>query len=136
VIQTYQPENASIVSAAAQNYEQFYEKEILYRTIMEYPPVIHMMAILITSETEEDGEFLCEEIKKIIEKEKESYKIIGPAQANIFKIRDIYRRVIYIKHAEKEKIISLKNIIEEKIKAEAKVKKADILFDLNPMNGY
>ena len=136
VIQTYQPENASIVSAAAQNYEQFYEKEILYRTIMEYPPVIHMMAILITSETEEDGEFLCEEIKKIIEKEKESYKIIGPAQANIFKIRDIYRRVIYIKHAEKEKIIFLKNTIEEKIKAEAKVKKADILFDLNPMNGY
>ena len=136
VIQTYQPENASIVSAAAQNYEQFYEKEILYRTIMEYPPVIHMMAILITSKKEEDGAVLCEKIKKIIEEEKESYRIVGPAQANIFKIKDIYRRVIYIKHAQKEKIISLKNTIEEKIKAEVKLRKADILFDLNPMNGY
>lgn len=136
VIQTYQPENASIVSAAAQNYEQFYEKEILYRTIMEYPPVIHMMAILITSEKEEDGLLLCEEIKKIIENEKESYRIIGPAQANIFKIKDIYRRVIYIKHQNKEKIIFLKNTIEEKIKPEVKLRKADILFDLNPMNGY
>ncbi len=136
VIQTYQPENASIVSAAAQNYEQFYEKEILYRTIMEYPPVIHMMAILITSKKKEDGAVLCEKIKKIIEEEKESYRIIGPAQANIFKIKDIYRRVIYIKHAQKEKIISLKNTIEEKIKAEVKLRKADILFDLNPMNGY
>lgn len=75
-------------------------------------------------------------IKKIIEEEKESYRIVGPAQANIFKIKDIYRRVIYIKHAQKEKIISLKNTIEEKIKAEVKLRKADILFDLNPMNGY
>lgn len=136
VIQTYQPENASIISAAAQNYEQFYEKEILYRTIMEYPPVVHMMAILITSEKEEDGELLCEEIKRIIEGEKESYRMIGPAQANIFKIKDIYRRVIYIKHPQKEKIIFLKNTIEEKIKAEVKLRKTDILFDLNPMNGY
>lgn len=136
VIQTYQPENASIISAAAQNYEQFYEKEILYRTIMEYPPVVHMMAILITSEKEEDGELLCEEIKRIIEAEKESYRMIGPAQANIFKIKDIYRRVIYIKHPQKEKIIFLKNTIEEKIKAEVKLRKTDILFDLNPMNGY
>jgi len=136
VIQTYQPENASILSAAAQDYEQFYEKEILYRTIMEYPPVIHMMAILITSGKEEDGEFLCEEIKKIIEEEKEPYRIIGPAQANISKIRDVYRRVIYIKHAQKDKIISLKNVIEERIKAEVKLRKAEALFDLNPMNGY
>lgn len=136
VIQTYQPENASILSAAAQNYEQFYEKEILYRTMMGYPPVIHMMAVLITSKKEEDGEFLCEKIREIIEEEKEPYQIIGPAQANISKIRDVYRRVIYIKHARKEKIISLKNSIEEKIKAEVNLRKAEALFDLNPMNGY
>ena len=136
VIQTYSPENFSICSAAAQNYEQFYEKEILYRTMMEYPPVIHMMAILITSEQEEEGELLCEKIRQMIEWEKEPYLIIGPAPANISKIKDVYRKVIYIKHPVREKIIELKNIIEEKIKTENKMIKADALFDLNPMNGY
>lgn len=136
VIQTYSPENFSILSAAAQNYEQFYEKEILYRTMMEYPPVIHMMAILITSEREEEGELLCEKIRQMIERETEPYLIIGPAPANISKIKDVYRKVIYIKHADRRKIIDLKNIIEEKIKTENKMIKADALFDLNPMNGY
>lgn len=136
VIQTYNPENFSIISAAAQNYEQFYEKEIMYRTLMEYPPVVHMMAVLITSQVEEEGMILCGKIKDIIDRQEENFSVIGPAQANISRIRDVYRKVIYIKHKDKNKIIHLKNIIEEKIKAENKTIRAEAQFDLNPMNGY
>ena len=38
VIQTYQPEHYSIVHAAAQDYEGFYEEEILYRRLSGLSP--------------------------------------------------------------------------------------------------
>ena len=48
VIQTYQPEHYSIVHASSQDYEGFYEEEILYREIGLYPPAAHMLAVLVT----------------------------------------------------------------------------------------
>ena len=53
VIQTYHPEHYSIIAAAAGDYEAFYEQEILYRSLMQYPPVAHMLLALITSKEEE-----------------------------------------------------------------------------------
>ena len=46
VIQTYQPEHYSIVHAARQDYAGFYEEEIAYRELMQYPPAAHMLAVL------------------------------------------------------------------------------------------
>ena len=40
VIQTYQPENATINFAREQNYLAFYENEIKYRKRMDYPPSV------------------------------------------------------------------------------------------------
>ena len=136
VIQTYNPENFSIAAAAAQNYVEFYEKELLYRTLMEYPPVVQMMAILVTSEQEEEGILLCTQIRKEIENWEENFKIIGPAQANVSKIKDVYRKIIYIKHPDKNEVVRLKNHLEGKIRTEWEKIKADAAFDLNPMNGY
>lgn len=140
VIQTYTPENYSIIAAAKQDYKEFYEKEIMYRTLMDYPPVAHMMAMLVTSEAENIGVLFCDKIKeymeKYIEEKEEDYTIIGPTSGNIAKIKDAYRRVMYIKHVDKEKIILLKNYIEIKMKEIQNYDKILISFDLNPMNSY
>lgn len=45
MIQTYSPEHYSIVNAAKQDYESFYEEEISYRRLMGYPPAAGLMAI-------------------------------------------------------------------------------------------
>ena len=52
VIQTYTPTHYSIVTAAAQDYEAFYEEEIRYRQIMGYPPVENLLAVLVSCEDE------------------------------------------------------------------------------------
>lgn len=49
VIQTYTPQHYSIAAAAAQNYEQFYEEEIAFRSIMDYPPVCNMLMVTLSS---------------------------------------------------------------------------------------
>lgn len=45
VIQTYQPEHYAVTYAASQDYEGFYEEEILYREMMEYPPVGQILSV-------------------------------------------------------------------------------------------
>lgn len=65
VIQSYQPEHYSIVHAAAQDYEGFYEEEILYREIGKYPPAAHLMAVLVTGPEEEEAGRLAERLAKL-----------------------------------------------------------------------
>ena len=52
VIQTYSPDHYAIQTAAAQDYEGFYEQEMYYREMMGYPPVEHLLAVLLSCEEE------------------------------------------------------------------------------------
>lgn len=65
VIQTYRPEHYSIRQAAAQDYEAFYEEEIVYRELGDYPPASHMMAVLVTAAEEAKGEALAAAAAKL-----------------------------------------------------------------------
>ena len=45
VIQTYHPDHYSIQAAAAQDYDWFYQEEMDYRSLMDYPPMAAMAAV-------------------------------------------------------------------------------------------
>ncbi len=136
VIQTYRPEHYAVVKAASQDYEAFYEEEILYRELAGYPPAAHMLAILITARYEKQGLMLAEQIKAKIDNEKaKELQIIGPAKAQVSKINDLYRFVIYCKHKDYQKLI------EAKDKAEAFLdsfehKNENVQFDFDPIDSY
>jgi len=53
VIQTYNPTHYTIVSAANQNYEEFYKQEETFRKIAKYPPFIHILTVQLYSKQEE-----------------------------------------------------------------------------------
>ena len=53
VIQTYSPDHYSIETAADQDYKAFFEKEMAFRRMMNYPPAAHLMALYLMSEDEE-----------------------------------------------------------------------------------
>lgn len=137
VIQTYHPENYSIVAASRQDYKEFYNQEILYRTISGYPPVMQMMAILITSDQIEDGRAAGEWLKTELEHMQEAdCHMIGPVDAGIFKLKDRYRTVLYLKHSDIHALTGIKNKLELKLKTCKTAEHTDIYFDLNPMTGY
>lgn len=137
VIQTYSPDNYSILSAAAQDYEGFYEQEILYRKLMQYPPLIHMAAILMTSADEGILNQAAELILNVITKNQdENLKIIGPADAGISRISDIYRKVIYLKHSKYIILMRLREEIEDLMRDTEYLKVVGIQFDFAPMSNY
>lgn len=139
VIQTYAPDNASITSASKQNYTEFYNQEILYRSISEYPPVVSLMAVLLTSKDSTLLDNVAGKVKNLTDnafKNEYGLRVIGPADAGISKINDIYRKVIYYKNSDYNKLIQIKNCIENGIEQWEAAKKVSVQFDFNPMSGF
>ncbi len=135
VIQTYSPDHYAIETATAQDYEKFYEEELSYRSLMGYPPVEQLMAVLISGAEEEYLEKACEYLKKYGERvNKKQVRIIGPTSPYVGKINDVYRRVIYLKHAEYHALTEMKDRLEQYIEVNSGFAKLRIQFDFNPMN--
>ena len=140
VIQTYRPEHYSVIRAAKQDYEAFYEEEILYRELAGYPPASHMLAVLVTAKTEEAGYLLAERIAVVMKKAAEGkegipVQIIGPSKATIGKINDIYRFVIYAKHKKAEYLHQIRESAEAFLDANEH-KNETVQFDFDPIDSY
>ncbi len=135
VIQTYRPDHYSIVRAAQQDYAAFYEEEILYREIGAYPPVGHMLAILVTSGIEQRAQGLAGKISQIAKSGEQKIQVIGPAKAFIGKINDIYRFVVYCKSGDENALTRIRDLIEKSISS-MELKYETVQFDFDPMDRY
>lgn len=137
VIQTYSPKHYSITSSSNQNYKEFYEQEISYRSIAGYPPVSNILAVLISSDKEEQAQQGAVLLKNRIDEMQLSQTIvIGPSDCTIAKVNDIYKKIIYIKQKRYETLIQVKNSMEQYIEKNDKYKNVNVQFDFNPMNTY
>lgn len=136
LIQTYSPEHYAIVTAAAQDYETFYEEEIHYRELMGYPPVDNLLAILVSCEKEALLETGCKYLKEFAVRIRgaEEVAIIGPASPGIGKINDVYRKVLYLKTEKYDTLIKMKNKLEQYIEVNPGFNPMRIQFDFNPMH--
>lgn len=137
VIQTYKPEHYSIVHAAGQNYEGFYEEEILYREIGLYPPAAHIMAVLVTGPDEGRAQHLAKELAKIARRKEESgdLAVLGPGTASLAKLSDHYRFIFYLKSSDVKILAGQRECMEEYIQALQKCPE-QVQFDVDPMSGY
>ena len=131
VIQTYQPEHYAVVHAAAQDYDAFYQEEILYRELGGYPPAANMLAVQIFAKYERTGEQLAQMLAA--QAKEASVQVLGPAPATISKINDIYRFVFYIKSGDYDRLIQVKDKLEGWL-VERQMPETQVQFDFNPMS--
>ena len=137
VIQTYSPEHYAVETAARQDYEAFYEEEIAYRRLMGYPPTEQLLAVLLTGEDEQLLETAATYLKVYAERVgKGQVQLIGPASPYVGKVNNVYRRVIYVKHAKYEVLIGMKDKLEQYIEMNSGFSKLRIQFDFNPMHVF
>ena len=137
VIQTYQPEHYAVVHAANQGYEHFFAEEIAYRDLMMYPPVAHMMAVLVLADNEKAGAMQAQALAEQVRRQFDDKRLvmIGPTEACIGKINDIYRYIFYIKHREYQVLTAVKDVLEQTIHA-MQWNTDSVQFDFDPMNQY
>jgi primosomal protein N' (replication factor Y) len=99
VIQTYHPEHYSLVCAKAQDYDEFYRREIEFRRSMHYPPFNALINICV-----HDKEFdranntatdMAKELRGAVRDA--GLRVLGPASAPISRIKGEHRFQILIK---------------------------------------
>lgn len=133
IIQTYSPDNYAIESAANQDYLSFYNQEIAFRQIMNYPPVLPMLLIIISATIEEQAIKAGNKIKKLLDNN-HYLNYTGPADAPISKIKDQYKKVLYIKATKYDILVEIKDNIETLRKNDICFREVGIIYDFNPLN--
>ncbi|MGN0241408.1 MAG: primosomal protein N' [Candidatus Weimeria sp.] len=131
VIQTYQPENFAIVSAAENDYGYFFKEETAFRKLVQYPPFSHMLSVEVTSRSDEGavamGGYIAEKLAKAFP----GLLVSGPNPAPVVKIKDIYRYYVVIKDTDYEKLIEARKLLDEAITEDGAPKNADLWYDFD-----
>ena len=128
VIQTYRPEHYAVQAAAAQNYELFYSHEINYRRLLHYPPVCQMAAVYFVCG---DEAVLDECAEMAARRLRESAECIGPVPAPVYKVNDIYRKILYIKCEKCAILDQIRGQIETLAAADTKWQAVQIQYDIS-----
>lgn len=139
VIQTYNPDHYSIVAASEHDFKRFYKEEMVYRSLLKYPPAAHILVVLVSSRAEEkaqDGAKLLWAAVKDRRKTPEEVDIIGPTKASLSKANDIYRFILYLKQENYSYLTDMKNYLEGYIHYSEYFKGCNIQFDFDPMSSY
>lgn len=136
IIQTYDPKHYSIEMTKDADYQGFYEKEMAYRGLLNYSPLGHVLAIMVSSKYQERPDRTARLLALAVKDKFPQIQLIGPVNATIYKLNDRYRKVMYLKSADLEQLIEGKNFLEEYIHFSEQFKYVTVSFDMDPMNGY
>lgn len=129
VIQTYRPEHYCIRAAAVHDYKSFYEKEMDYRKMLQYPPVSHILAMLVTAREEMPAHRAAAKVAALMAGRE--IDVIGPAKAPVYRVNDIYRIYIYGKCPNRESLVACKDDIEKESREWQEYPKVHIQVDID-----
>lgn len=118
IIQTYQPDHYAIVLSKRQDYKAFYEKEFRFRNLMGYPPTERLMTIQLASKDEDFLSMVSAAAAEGFQLDcsAEGAELIGPLEASVYRINDVYRKIVYIKHPSHDIIIKLRDRFTERVR--------------------
>ncbi len=113
IIQTFNPDHYAIMCAKDNDYLSFYEKEMLMRKKLSYPPYYYLCLLRVVSL---DYNMASQESIKISNMLKERVNntiVLGPSVANIFKLNNKYRFQIILKYKDVLDVIDVLRKVEE-----------------------
>ena len=140
IIQTYDPSHYSIQTAMKHDYDAFYEQEIMYRELMDYPPVSNLLTVKVSSKNEQLAndtpvwllQETTKELRKIYYDEDDMPRAIGPSRASVYKLNDIFSVLLFFKHKQYTVLTQVKDILEKYIREhEQDFRMVSVQFDFN-----
>ena len=63
-------------------------------------------------------------------------QFIGPADAGLARLKDVYRKVLYLKSADLSALLSVKEKLEPELVREERLRALNIQFDMDPVNPF
>ena len=139
VIQTYHPEDAVILNAARQDYEQFYEEELEHRRLLQCPPIAQLVVLTAVGENEREVLMALSAVKQRIESLMAGafsdfcYPVLGPAPANIVRVQNRYRYHLTIRCPDGKRRRALIDGVLRETGADRRFRGVTVYADVNPM---
>ncbi len=135
-MQTFNPDNPVIKNAAQQDYLSFYKTEILSREEYNYPPFVHLINFMFSSEDEElpDKTIVgfIEKFKSRIGKNKIKMQLLGPGECALYRLRGQFRHHFFIKTNQVIKVVNLLSEWEDQQPNFSISSKVKIIIDVDP----
>lgn len=129
VIQTFNPDHYAIHLVQKQDYLSFYEKEMNIRKQLKYPPYFYICNLRISGK---DAAYIFDEalkIKRSLERNLESFIILGPSGSSLFRVNNIFRYNIILKYKKDDSLREILLKIIDHYKTNPKIK---VDIDFNP----
>ncbi|MFC1576796.1 primosomal protein N' [Candidatus Omnitrophota bacterium] len=134
IVQTYTPGHYAVLTAAKHDYEKFYEKEIVSRKELSFPPFVHLIKITVRSRNDELAKKAADDLVKEInanEPHPVPLKVSGPAPAPMAKVRGYYRWNILLKSKDRPGMCA---VLKKVLSGFRKSSKVLIAVDVDPMS--
>lgn len=139
ILQTYNPDHFSILSATEQDFKKFYNQEIGFRQTLNYPPFSRMVQLKISGKDEEKTRQqalgignLCNVLLKNDTQLKRSIEVLGPIEAPLPRIAGRYRWQILLKSRKVKPLHRLMHRLWFENKAKISRRGVKVVVDIDP----
>jgi primosomal protein N' (replication factor Y) (superfamily II helicase) len=133
IIQTYTPEHYSIELAGEQDYDKFYDREMMIRKIHRYPPFFYISLVTVSHEELMKAVSVTEKITRYIQSKLSVESIVlGPVASPIPRINNRYRYQCLIKYKREPELGQTLKKILDNYQQEISAGGLTVSIDLNP----
>ena len=135
IIQTFNPDDANLLNAIKSNHKTFYASNLAERNELQYPPFFRICRLIFSGVDIEKVNQIAESVTNIFHKNK-SFKVLGPSEAPISKIKNQWR-INSLIAVKKDDPLHIQKFFERKFGTqllEKKYKNVNIKMDIDPIN--
>lgn len=139
LIQTYNPDDETIILSAKQDYKSFYNKEIEFRKMLVYPPFCEFINITFTDSDEEKAQKTSKKFYQDLLYEiknnnlKSCIEVFEPVKSPIYFINDKFRYRILAKTKYNKELYDVMGNLYKKFSGD---RYCGVIIDVNPHNLY
>jgi primosomal protein N' (replication factor Y) (superfamily II helicase) len=132
IVQTLYPEHYSIQLACRQDYAAFFEREIVYRRAMRYPPFFALINGVVRGRTFEDATQQAREIVRRLEPAMVHgrFTVLGPAPAPLGRLRGEHRVQFFLKGTRRA---DMRNALMQVVAAMPEIRRR-LTIDVDPLS--
>jgi primosomal protein N' (replication factor Y) len=107
IVQTIYPDHYSIRLACRQDYPAFYERELIFRKAMRYPPVVSLINVVVRGKTfiraMDDAADVVQRLREG-QGQRDDLRVLGPAPAPLGRLRGEFRAQLLVKGANRKRM--------------------------------
>jgi primosomal protein N' (replication factor Y) len=130
VVQTLYPDHYAIRAAAAQDYDVFFEREMQFRSAMNYPPSTALINVFVKGKSLEQAMSDATDLVTRVRAHDPRGRVLGPAPAAMSKIKDEYRAQFFVKGAHRT---AMRAAVERALADRPDLRRRTIV-DVDPMS--